>query len=110
MPAPRKFKVGDSVWQQRFYGKREYQESRVVGVEGRSYLIALISKGEPIRPEKISFNKAEYSYRTTAERDDLIWLEKHRREIHSRLDQVFFSNDVATLKRVAEALGYEETT
>ena len=116
MPAPRKFKVGDTVWafdeNRRVYGKKgggpiyaeHWTEYRVREIEKKSYLISRVYLSNiQTREVAIGFQKAEKEYSTTAEKNDDVY----RKTTAHALSELVRRADAATLRQVAKLLGYK---
>ncbi len=107
----RKFEVGQRVWLDRrcAYGNararpEDFEAFIVAGMEGRSYVLRW-TLGRLNSTERIGFAKAEKLYLTDIEKDDAIWADHHRVQLVDRMWHV----EPATLRRVAEVLGFDPT-
>lgn len=101
----RKFGVGQRVWRRSKLRWSEYEEHEVTAMTGRSYLVAPVRRGRIGHPQKISFQKAEQSFRTEAEYADDRYIDQHRHKIASLVTNM---KDAATLRRVAAVVGYQD--
>lgn len=92
------------------YGGPIYREHfapyRIVGTEGRSFVYAAITDGAVSSfTDKIGSAKAESVFHTADEVEDLCWINENRYRLSDEISKL---RDVATLKQIAELIGYTE--
>jgi hypothetical protein len=109
MATPR-FVVGQRIW---FYdpNRRKYDDDRnlvesyswvphwIVKVEGRFYWVSVNVDGT--YPRKISWAKADATFKSDYEKDDLLFIAENRQ----RLVAIVQRAGADTLRRIAEAIG-----
>lgn len=103
-----KFKVGDTAWlpgDWRGHDRDKFFPSQVLERTKTGYVMrpAGTAIGTLNQPEHVSTILANRDYYTTEAKDDWEWQRANRRKIANKVEEA----DTATLRKIAELIGYK---
>jgi hypothetical protein len=81
--------------------EKHFIEYRIVGEEGRSWLL---QRGEGWRPTKVGKQQLGKKFFTDSQREGMIWAHEHR---HAMIRMIERCDDVDVLKQIAGLVGYK---
>ena len=99
-----KFKVGDTAWLPGDWRVRDRDKffSHTVLERTKTGYVMLATRA-PSQPEHVSTVKANRDYFTTQAKEDWEWQRVNRRKIANKVEEA----DTATLRKIAELIGYK---